>query len=646
MRASPTPPALALFPVLCLVWLVLSPGLSGNFLFDDYPNLQPIADLGGVDDLESFQAFVGGGFAGPTGRPVALLSFLLDSPVWPASPYPFKRTNLLFHLLNGCLLIWASLQLCRFYGIPEKQAQYLALFGGAAWLLHPYLLSTTFYIVQRMAQLAALFCFAGITAYLHGRRLSREEPARGLAWMVGGLGIGTFLGALSKENGALLPLLVLAIECCRPRASAPPPWWFRWLFLYAPSVGILAYLASTLDLSHNPWPHRNFNQPERLLTEARILWEYLGNLLMPRIEGAGLYQDGRAVSQGLTDPPSTLAAITGLAALLWAALVLRRRTPLMSLAILFFLGGHLLESSLLGLELYFEHRNYLPSAFLFLGLGDGLRRLSQHLSPQLGVLLAAGFLAILAFLSYQRASLWGDGQRLDLYWAVAAPDSPRAQSTLATRFAQQGQYAQALQTLNVALAKHPNNPLLTIQLLLTKTQSGQVTQNDFLLCQKKLLTQPLDAQALAGLRRLVEVSIPQNQARTWLPTASLSLIGKLSESPRTPRWVRQVLPYLKGRIYLSLHDWNEAEQQFLSALEQQANADSGMRMVGEMAGAGQYDRALKILEKTEDVLQHQSERRLRFSRHFYQSEIERIRRILSQKVMDKESGCEAMVKPC
>lgn len=80
------------------------PGLDGPFLLDDFGSIRALGDYGGVVDWQSFKIFVFGGHAGPTGRPVSLLSFLIDANNWPAESWPFKRTNLVIHLLTGAVL--------------------------------------------------------------------------------------------------------------------------------------------------------------------------------------------------------------------------------------------------------------------------------------------------------------------------------------------------------------------------------------------------------------------------------------------------------------------------------------------------------------------------------------------------------------
>jgi len=361
-------PAVFLLCLLVLAWCCYLPGVRGGFLFDDFHNLDALGMYGGVHDWKTLYSYVHSGMAGPSGRPLALLSFLLDDNTWPSFAPWFKITNLWIHLSCGLLLCWVNLLIFRQMRFAEDVAEWLAVIAAAFWFLHPLMLSTTLYVVQRMAQLATFFVLAGFVGYLKGRALLGTRPRWAYWWMSCSLVLGTLLGGLSKENGFLFPMMVLVFEFClasRIQAQAPDRKW-QGCFLWAPSVAIFLYLASLIDFSAHPWVERNFNQPERLMTEARIVWEYIRYLFLPQIEGNGLFQDGIEISRGLISPWRTLPAVIGIIALLLLGLVVRKKRPLLSFAILSFFVGHLLESTVIGLEPYFEHRNYLAAIFVFL----------------------------------------------------------------------------------------------------------------------------------------------------------------------------------------------------------------------------------------------------------------------------------------
>ncbi len=99
---------------------------------------------------------------------------------------------------------------------------------------------------------------------------------------------------------------------------------------------------------------------ERLLTEARIVVWYLSLLLWPAPSRMSLEHDV-VVSTSLLNPPTTLGAIVFLALLGWLILRYRKKFPLISYGGMWFLLNLLIESTIVPLELVFEHRLYLPS---------------------------------------------------------------------------------------------------------------------------------------------------------------------------------------------------------------------------------------------------------------------------------------------
>lgn len=628
--------ALALLMTLGLVVIVYRPGLGGGFLFDDFRNLEDLGAYGGIRDWETFSSFVLGGWSGPAGRPLSLLSFLIDDTNWPSEAARFKPTNLAIHLLCGLFLIWATLSLLRVYGVPEAKAQWFAVFSGACWLLHPYLVSTTLYVVQRMAQLAALFVFAGLTGYLHGRRLLPSRPAAATLWMGGSLVIGTVLATLSKENGVLLPLLAGVIEFCAPAEARRqgPSRGFLALFMGLPALVIAGYLASMLTFAEHPWPTRNFNQIERVLSQTRIVWDYLGNLYLPRIEGQGLYHDDFVVSRNLLVPAATLPALLGLLALVAAAVSLRQRWPLFSLAVLFFLVGHLLESTVIGLELYFEHRNYLPAAFLFLPLASGLDRLGQRFGRSIPVLAALVLIGILATFTGLRARLWADTDRLELYWASRAVDSPRAQNALAAFYIRQGHLDAAQQRITEAARRLPDSALLTMRVLVQQVWVHEATPADFVQAAERLAQQPFDAQAVVSLRELIDhIAEPEQPAAYRI--AALDLLDRLQRNAvynRFPLFVRLV-PYLRAQIYLAEKAPAEAEQQFRDAMDLYDDADAGLQMVALMASQGYPKEALNLLDRAEAIYRNQPDRTLKHPRTFFDREFPRFRKTLEDDLV-------------
>ncbi|MCY0536413.1 hypothetical protein, partial [Klebsiella pneumoniae] len=64
-----------------------------------------------------------------------------------------------------------------------------------------------------------------------------------------------------------------------------------------------------------------------------------------------------------------------------ASLAARKRAPSIPAGWFFFLVAHLVESSFLPLEMYYEHRNYLPSFGLLLAATGLLEILLRRSNP-------------------------------------------------------------------------------------------------------------------------------------------------------------------------------------------------------------------------------------------------------------------------
>ena len=596
-----------------LVWLVYQPGLSGPFLFDDFPNLKEIGALGPIENWELFRAFLASGFAGPTGRPISLASFLLNANDWPADPEPFKLTNILIHLLIGIVLFPTLRKLLRSIGRSPAAANWTAALASALWLLNPFLVSTTLYVVQRMTQLPALFSILAIWGYLQGRLWLATRPRLGYWTMTMSVVCGTILATFSKENSALLPLLILVLEVTlRGHWSAPGPsrqW--KIVFLGLPSLAILVYLAMKLPGLGHPIPTRNFSLLERLLTEARIIWDYLYHLFIPHIQTRGLFQDGIQVSTGLSTPWTTGVAIVGLLLLGIGAWLSRNRWPLLSLGILFFLAGHLLESTTIALELYFEHRNYLPATFLFLPAAAGIISLQTRIRPAVVAFMCIAITGSYAFATWQRAGIWGDEDQLSLVWAETNPESPRAQNGAAQTWLRLGHPERAIAVLERAMANNPDSALLHTSYLAYRANLGSLPAAELSSSLQRIRHQPFDAQMLAALKMLVEVINAKAPApehaqvlMSFLESLRNDLKGKVQVAHRYSY-------YLQGLLLSGQGEGKQALPYFSAALARYKSVETGLQIVSMLATNGQFKEALVLLDQSAQVLKTESDSKIK-----------------------------------
>lgn len=592
-----------LFITLVIYW----PGLQGGFLFDDQPNLGGLSNYNSFGNWEDAKQFITSGDAGPTGRPISLLTFLPNADSWPHDARPFKLVNLYIHLLCGAFLYWATRLLLISYGYLEKKAAWIAVLSCSVWLLHPFFVSTTLYVIQRMAQLPLLFSLLGIIGYLKGRALLVVHPLLAYVIMTVSIGLATILATFSKENGALLPLLVLVIEFCNPIKNNKPIWYWRAICLWLPSLIIAGLIIHSIDFSPNPWPYRDFNQIERLWSEARIVCDYLFQLFVPKVEGYGLFQDGYQVSRGWFQPLTTLLSIVFLTILLCCAFAVRNKYPLFTLAILFFFAAHLIESTVFGLELYFEHRNYVAAIFLFLPIASWLYWLSEQIKPSVVILVSCLILASLALMTWQRAVLWSDSTKLQVYWAQKNPQSVRAQSKFAELLMQHGQSQQANQVLEQVIAQNPDTALL-IQLLKQKIEIGEASQPDILNIHQQILIQKADGAAIWGLRGLVGKIVDNPQLTNLYAAEVINILDQVVKNNMSYRHYPDFYPlsfFLRGQLYIALQQPKPAYDNYYQAAVEYKDVSSALAMVADLGNRGYYELALQLMEEIESIYRQQ-----------------------------------------
>jgi len=426
--------------LLALTIVAYYPGLSGGFLFDDYPN---IVDNPGVQPTDaSLGTLVRAALSSPSSefkRPLASLTFAANYLAAGLDPYWMKLTNLVIHLLNGVAMFFLARALLRRFR-DEYPAGWLAALIAGAWLLLPINLTGVLYIVQRMESMANLFVLVGLLGYVHARSKLRDAKDENGAWRyyalcTASLVMATAIGLLAKETAVMLPLyaaitewVVFGFRDRQNRVDRTIASLFLVVLVLPLIMGLVWLLPAVLDPAD--WATRDFTLATRLLSEARIVTDYIGWTILPTAEALSFYHDDFIPSSSLLSPWTTLAGVLALAALLALALWLRRRRPLAALGILLFLGCHLLTGTILPLELIYEHRNYFASFGLLLAIVPVLA-VAWKSPMALPRYVALGGL-ILFWLAQTAATAyaWGDPLRLAADLADRAPRSSRAQYEL------------------------------------------------------------------------------------------------------------------------------------------------------------------------------------------------------------------------
>jgi len=589
------------------------PGLSGPFVFDDLGNIDSLGDLGGVTDWPTFRAFVFGGDSGPTGRPLSLLTFLIDANNWPADPWPFKRTNLVIHLINGALL---GVLIDRILGALEydkKAARSITLASVACWMLHPFLVSTTLYVVQRMAQLSTLFVLAGLIGFLHGRSMLSKNATRAYLVMTFSIGVFTVLATLSKENGILLPLLAGVIEITvlqyQPTRHFSLNRRWQFVFITFPSLVIVGYLCQRAYTSNffDVVAPRDFSLYERLLTQPRILLDYLQHWFVPKLYTTGVFQDHFIKSSGLLAPATTVLSILLHTAIIGFTMKFRRKWPLVALALLFFYSAHLLESTVLNLELYFEHRNYLAACFLFVPV---VAFCHKNMRPKTFIVVVLGMLLLLSGFTRYSATIWQDYS--SMVWASAkkAPTSARAQAEYARDLFNADRYEESLLVIDTAIAVIPAaKPHLLVNRLMMLCSLGILNETELERVSKILSSTTYDRRLTSIFEEfatgVINGKCPDVSLAALRSMFSQMLTVSENAHKKSARYAQ--IKYFIGYVELSDGDRAAAKISFDDSLQSTSNAAIAMNMAGLMASNGFFHEALYFSDKALTEIENNSQ---------------------------------------
>lgn len=392
-------------------------------------------------------------------RPIPTISFLIENNLLGLSPKSGRIINLVIHGLNIFLLFFLCRRLLLQFGKDRRTAISAALLGALLWGLNPFHADTVYYVIQRMTTLSASFYLLGTIAYLR----TRESPGSRVWWAALA---ASFAGGLAcKENAALLPLGLLVLESALPPDAAGPQARRRRLAWLLGAVVVLP-LAGALALGYSPAgivrslleksPGREFTSLQRLMTEGRVLMHYLSLLLFPHPDRLAFVLK-YPVSQSLFNPVTTIIAWGAIAILLGAASFYKKRYPLVWLGLFWFLINHLLESTVIPLEIAFVHRNYLPSVFLFLPVAVWLA--AQKRQPAATIIPAALLILLLPFGWNARAAVWSDPARFWQDSVEKSPGSLRAYINLGVMWDIKGQPARALEIYQKGIANaYDENP--------------------------------------------------------------------------------------------------------------------------------------------------------------------------------------------
>jgi len=360
---------------------------------------------------------------------------------------------------------------------------------------------------------------------------------------------------------------------------------------------IAAYLATNLSYSDWTVQRRGFSAGERLLTEARLLWEYLYKAVLGMPNTLGIFQDPPNVAKSLWQPATLLACVSWLS-LAAAAIIWRRRYPLAALAVLWYLAGHLIESTVVPLELYFEHRNYLPMIGPLFALCSFVL-LAEKRVRIAGVTAIGALVLVNAYFLFVFASLWGEPSMASRHWVMRYPDSVRAVTTMATfQLIEEGPL-RTVRTIDEFALRNPQHNYLRIQELnLLCRYAGQADHSRVLGHLDRELPR-VDFTYTAGtmLSQLFDATIVSNCSGVNENTV-VALANALLSNPRyvADPGYNQFHAKLLAGIARYQGDYEATIEHLRTAIAYRPSSELNMMMVTALGGAGDFDAAFKFID--------------------------------------------------
>lgn len=480
----------ALLPIFLIIVfgsILYSNTLNVPFYFDDTDNIKNPALR--FDEI-SFEKITGAVFEGTLKeRPVSNISFALNYYFGGYRVQGYHAVNIAIHLLAAVFLyflIRATLAL------PANREKFkakseIAFFATLLWLVHPLATQSVTYLVQRMNSLAAMFYVLSLLLYVEARNRQQRRERRRLAsppWMWFLLSGCTGLLAIgAKEIAATLPIMIFFYEWYFLQDLS---WkWIRKKFAWLIGVVLGFCFLAFFYLGKAPWQvlfsdcsGRDFTAYERLLTQFRVVIHYISLLFYPNPERLTFDYDF-PLSTSFLSPPTTLFSFVGIVLLIVFIIVAARSERLFSFCVLWFLGTLVIESSVICLEIIFEHRTYLPGMFFLLLVVATAYRFGKNRYLITGLFVCVAML--FAYWTHERNGVWQDTIG---FWQDSVSKSPaksRPYNNLGESYTRSKDYVLAEKNFKLSYALDPSAsiPLNNLGILCVKLNRTQEAEEYF-----------------------------------------------------------------------------------------------------------------------------------------------------------------------
>lgn len=540
-------------------------------------------------------------------RPIPMLTFAVNWYWGKDTVAGYHVVNIFVHVLSSIFLFLTLINLFKAPNLTiwlTENRYSIALMSTLLWAIHPIQTQAVTYIVQRMAAMAGMFFIASLYVYVKAR-LTPYNFKKIIFFLVSLL---FFICALlSKENAVMLPLVILVMEFVFFQNLSDKTVRKKFLILLFLASIAFIMLSTVFFLDNNlfkfldGYEKRYFTLAQRLLTEPRILIQYLCQILYP-VDSMYSLEDNMPLSTSLFSPWTTLPAICIILFLMTAGFRYIRKYPFFSFAVFFFFLNHLIESSFFPLEIRFEHRNYLPSMFLFVPLTAGVLKgldfyRQQPQKKMLFWFFAAGFTCLVFLLglaTYTRNFVWATEEILYRDAIEKAPERARPRQNYALyHYQKKGAYDEAISLYKKALKLQDPSPAFSRMISYDNIRTLYMMKKDY------------DAAVFYGEKAVK--TVPEGNVVRFNYAISLVYAGKLEQALEQINILRgrgnKNIPILKlkSRILLMLGKDDPEDNCFLKSVQYSPLDDEALMYFGlDQLRRGNHTKADHVLNQSKD----------------------------------------------
>ena len=376
------------------------------------------------------------------------------------------------------------------------------------------------------------------------------------------------LALLSKENGALIPVYLLAVEMLVFKFHYPDVgvkkslWIFLGIFSVLPLLLGALYFFTHFD-SFVDYSIRDFTMTERLMTQLHVIPFYLKLIYLPRLSDMSLFHDDAMAIQQMD--LLTVFLLLLFIGSLFLIVYCWKKAPVLAFAIAWFIISHLLESTFISLELIFEHRNYLAAVGPIVAMVYYLFSVAHY--PNLKFISVF----LLIFWTFLTATRVGEWRSADLIYRIAVqehPDSLRANIEFANMNYNEGNIGAALTYLQLSQEVQPREAGSFFHESLFRCDTGTSVDELLEQAQQRLALYPVSVYTINSLDAILgKKRVEQCPEVSLDKILEIIVVAKQHPAIQDNNLYQGYLERLEGQAYFYSGNYEPGVERLLRAYE-------------------------------------------------------------------------------